>query len=306
MYNKLLTKPFIKSISYQSPKLNILQSALIHCYNNIPYSTFPYIFNQINSRKSLKHFSSGNSIAMCYYIKQYLKEKQINSYLIPATLPNYLIKPDYLTIAHVAIAVPSHDNIIWILDPGLYLIDPVKIIISQILDSKINYHKKTTQFNIYDNSIETIIYHINYNSNQETLNKYQHIPKQTYNIIFTGNQTNSEQTTDKQTTWKYYLREIINPDKAITSFLINSQIPYNPHIIIINKLPNTIQCELIIYITANTIFIKHYNKVIYNNKQSNIPSKLLHHLSKRLNPYFNNRLSYYLDTNHMMSDSINF
>ena len=78
------------------------------------------------------------------------------------------------------------------------------------------------------------------------------------------------------------------------------------HIIIINKLPHTIQCELIIYITANTIFIKHYNKIIYNNKGLNIPSKLLHHLSKRLNPYFNNRLSYYLDSNHIMSDSINF
>ena len=296
MYNKLLTKPFIKSTSYQSPKLNILQSALIHCYNNIPYSTFPYIFNQVDSRKSLKHFNSGNSIAMCYYIKEYLKKYNIKSYLIPATLPDNLMKPKYLTIAHVAIAVPSHDNIIWILDPGLYLIEPIKIMISQILDSKINLHKKTKQFNIYNNSIETINYHINYNTNQDKLNKYQHIPKQTYNIIFAS----------KQTTWKYYLREIINPDKAITSFLINTQIPYNPHIIIINKLPHTIQCELIIYITSNTIFIKHYNKVIYNNKRSNISSKLLHHLSKRLNPYFNNRLSYYLDTNHIISDSIKF
>ena len=80
---------------------------------------------------------------MCYYIKQYLKENKINSYLIPATLPEYLMKPEYLTIAHVAIAVPSQDNIIWILDPGLYLIDPIKIIISQISDSKI-YHKNET------------------------------------------------------------------------------------------------------------------------------------------------------------------
>ena len=116
MYNKLLTRPFIKSTSYQSPKLDILQSALIDCYNNIPYSTFPYIFNQVNSRKSLKHFSSGNSIAMCYYIKQYLKENKINSYLIPATLPEYLIKVDYLSIAHVAISFPLHDNIIWLFD----------------------------------------------------------------------------------------------------------------------------------------------------------------------------------------------
>ncbi len=92
MYNKLLTRPFIKSTLYQSPKLNILQSALIDCYNNIPYSTFPYIFNQVNSRKSLKYFSSGNSIAMCYYIKQYLKENKINSYLIPETFPEYLMK----------------------------------------------------------------------------------------------------------------------------------------------------------------------------------------------------------------------
>lgn len=306
MYNKLFTRPFIKSTPYQSPKLNILQSALLHCYNNIPYSTFPYIFNQVDSRKSLKHFNSGNSIAMCYYIKQYLKKYKIKSYLIPATLPDYLMKPEYLTIAHVAIAVPSHDNIIWILDPGLYLIDPIKIMISQISDSKINLQKNTKQFNIYDNSIELINYHINYNSNQEKLNQYQHIPKHTYNIIFTNKQTTTKQTTTKQTTWKYYLREIINPDRAITSFLINAQIPYNPHIIIINKLSHTIQCELIIYITVNTIFIKHYNKVIYNNKRSNIPSKLLHHLSKRLNKYFNNRLLYYLDSNHIMSESINF
>ena len=159
------------------------------------------------------------------------------------------MKPEYLTIAHVAIAVPSHDNIIWILDPGLYLIDPIKIMISQISDSKINLQKNTKQFNIYDNSIELINYHINYNSNLEKLNQYQHIPKHTYNIIFTN-----KQTTTKQTTWKYYLREIINPDRAITSFLINAQIPYNPHIIIINKLPHTIQCELIIYITEYHIY----------------------------------------------------
>ena len=58
MYNKLLTRPFIKSTLYQRPKLNILQSVLIDCYNNIPYSTFPYTFNQVNSRKSLKYFNS--------------------------------------------------------------------------------------------------------------------------------------------------------------------------------------------------------------------------------------------------------
>ena len=56
------------------------------------------------------------------------------------------MKPEYLTIAHVAIAVPAYDNIIWILDPGLYLIDPITITISEILDSKIYYHKKTKQF----------------------------------------------------------------------------------------------------------------------------------------------------------------
>tara|TARA_A100001015_G_scaffold11044_1_gene13244 strand:+ start:1266 stop:2144 length:879 start_codon:yes stop_codon:yes gene_type:complete len=292
MYNKLITRPFIKFIPEQSLKIKILESALINCYNNIPYSTFPYIFNQVNSRKSLKHFSSGNSVAMCYYIKQYLKKYKITSYLIPATLPNNLIQPKYLMIAHVAIAVPSHNNIIWILDPGLYLLEPVKIVISQIQSN----YKNTKQLNIYNNTIESINYYINYNNHQEKLNQYQHIPKQTYNILFTN----------KDISWKYYLREIINPDKAITSFLINAQSHYNPHIIIINKLSNTIQCELIIYITANTIFIKHYNKVIYNNKRSDIPSKLLHHLSKRLNPYFNNRLLYYLDSNHIMSDSINF
>ena len=291
MYNKLFTRPFIKSTPYQSPKLNILQSALLHCYNNIPYSTFPYIFNQVDSRKSLKHFNSGNSIAMCYYIKQYLKKYKIKSYLIPATLPDYLMKPEYLTIAHVAIAVPSHDNIIWILDPGLYLLEPVKIVISQIQSN----YKNTKQLNIYNNTISTN-YYINYNNYQEKLNQYQHIPKQTYNILFTN----------KDISWKYYLREIINPDKAITSFLINAQSHYNPHIIIINKLSNTIQCELIIYITANTIFIKHYNKVII------IINGRIYHLNYYI-IYLNVlihiliiKLLYYLDSNHIMSDSINF
>ena len=293
MYNKLFTKPFINSISYQSPKVNILKSALVNCYNNVAYSTFPYIFNQINSRKSLKYFSSGNSIAMCYYIKQYLKKYNIYSYLIPATLPDNLIKSEYLTIAHVAIAVPSHNNIIWILDPGLYFLEPIKIIITRVHQLKSNSYKNTSRFNIYNNTIETINYHINYNSKPEKLNQYQYIPKKTYNIIFTS----------KNTSWKYYLREIINPDKAITSFLINTNIPYNPYIIIINKLSDRIQCELILNITATTIYIKYYNKVIYNNNLSNISSKLLHHLSKRLNRYFNNRLLYYLDRNHIVSDS---
>ena len=304
MYNKLLTRPFLKSAPYQIPTINILHSALINCYNNVPYSTFPYIFNQVNSHKSLKYFSSGSSVAMCYNIKYYLKQNNIKSYLIPATLPDNLKYPEYLTIAHTAIAVPSHNNIIWILDPGLYLIHPIKIIIPQASHHQTTHqtthhqttHQTTERYNIFNNNIELVDYFTEYVSNQQKLNKYQQLPKQTYNIIFTS----------KESIWKYYLREIINPDKAITSFLINTQISRKPQIIIINRLQNSIQCELMINITANTILIKYYNKVIYNNKIANLSNKLIHHLSKRLNPYFNNRFIYYLDTNHIIPDTIIF
>jgi len=61
-------------ISYQPVNNTILKEAMIHCYNNICFSTFPYIdYNTPLSKDTITKYNSGNCIAMSYFVKGYLK-----------------------------------------------------------------------------------------------------------------------------------------------------------------------------------------------------------------------------------------
>ena len=292
MYNKLVTRPFIKTIPYQTPSIHILQEALNNCSNNIPFSTFPYIFNQTDSKKALKHLQSGNCIALSYYIKQYLKLRNIKSHLIPASIPNRYKREGYLDIAHVAVAVPSQNNIIWILDPAFYFTSPMKI---ELDNYGINKH---TMSDIYNNSIDDLDYELQLLPKQQRLNMYQQFPKHTYRV-------KTALSKDLQDAWYYYLREISNPDKAISSFFINLR-KHEPFITITRQENNIARCELMIRLVDDKITIKHYNELIYEGLIIDMPVALVHHLSKQLSPYFNNKLPYYLDINHIAPEQIYF
>ena len=59
-----------------------------------------YVTQQLNSKQSIKNTQSGNCVALCQRLKLQLKKLyDIDSYLIPATVPSYIYKEGYLTIA---------------------------------------------------------------------------------------------------------------------------------------------------------------------------------------------------------------
>ena len=151
MYNKLITKPFLYKCKNQNINEKIIINELRECYNNIAFSTFPYISKSLNSMKSIKKTNSGNCIALSMYIKNNLKKKyNIKSFLIPSTIPQYLISDGYLDISHVVLAIPLDELNYFIIDPSFYFLKPIKI---NLTNNSIN---TVTSMCIYSNKVNKI------------------------------------------------------------------------------------------------------------------------------------------------------
>jgi hypothetical protein len=287
MYNKLITKPFIHK--YYITNINItkhiLINALFNCLNNIAFSTFPYIVNKYNSKQSLKKTNSGNCIALSLFIKDFLKNKyNITSFLIPATIPNNLKLKGYLDISHVALCIPKNEYIYYILDPAFYFLEPLEINL---------YNKNNNDIKsmcIYSNNIYNIKSYLEIKKNKIIFNNFQQIPKNTYycECYYSFN------SDDK---WKYILREIINPDNAITSFfikikkkpfLVSTYIDYNNMTIlkdIIFKLTNKVKID----IKNDYNLIKKSKNDLTNTDKNIIKMKLKKYLNNDILKYiFNN------------------
>ena len=167
---------------------------------------------------------------MCIIINVYskkLKKQNIKSYLVPATIPKKYQLPDYLEISHVALAIPINNNEIFLFDAAFYFLNPMHVNLNQSKDivkyvfSK-NIYQDETAIELPDyKSIDIVKYNLDYLTDDLILNGYQTIPKNTFFI-------NSRYKNDPSDTWKYFLIEVINPDRAITTFFIN--IKKNPFI----------------------------------------------------------------------------
>jgi len=222
MYEKLKTR----LIKFENRKISkeILKQALDACYTECAFSTFPYIHGKLTSSKdAIKKYSSGCCIALCIFIKDWLKTKGIISYLIPATIPSKYKMPGYLHIAHVALVVPIDEKRVYLIDAAFYFIEPV------IIDLRINKNTKLTMKDIYIEEVETELSKyttINVvkcrtlkTTKRIQFNEYQSIPKNTRYIS-----CHSEEGLE----WEYYIREVINPDDAICKFFVG--IRTNPFI----------------------------------------------------------------------------
>ena len=114
---------------------------------------------------------------------------------------------------------------------------------------------------------------------------YLKIPKDTYicNTHYTNNTFDS---------WEYILREIINPDLAITNFFISS-IKY-PHITT-TYIENHI-CKMYVYlkyIDKENIKISIKHQELYNGLIKNIPNNLKNYINNLVYPYFNKHIKYH-------------
>lgn len=290
MYNKLITNSFLKQITTQNISEDILINCLEDCYKNTAFSTFTYIFHNMNSEQSIKKTNSGNCISLSMYLRNYLKVKyNIHSYLIPATIPNKYKHQGYLDISHVALAVPKNSSIIYILDPAFYFLNPIKVDINSMKCSTV-FSKNIYEYEYSNNlknysSIDTIESCPGQLIDDKKFNKFQSIQKNTY-------YAKSYYKNDVTDFWFYFLTEVINPDTAITSFFI--AIKKNPFIVTSVLDTNSI-CKLNLFITITPdnlqITDQFRKKNIYDLNNLDI-NKIK---SLKLKPFLINNILDYVD-----------
>jgi len=259
MYHKISLENFMNKDYNQNINQKQIMSSLKHCYKHVAFSTFPYIIKNNNSNESIKKFKSGNCVALSIYLKKYLKLKyNIESFLIPATIPKSFSNEKYLNLSHVALAIPKNDRKVYIADVAFYFLSPIKVILNS-KNSRKNYSKniyqKETNSNVKDyESIDKVISKTEKVNEDMELNKYQTIPKDT--IL-----SKCYFESDIFDSWNYYLIEIKNPDCAISNFF--SCVRFHPFIVITSIDKNGIcESEYNIRIQKNYITIKQKEKLI--------------------------------------------
>ena len=275
MYYPLKLKKFTsKNINKKYIDHNLIEELMLKNMQECPYNTFPYIFGN-NSKQSQKKYNSGNCVAMSINLQNMLKKHNIKSYLIPATIPKMYNSSDLLYVSHVALIIFVNENKAYIVDPAFYFLQPMKIDVNNKNIDTIKWK------NIYQGIEEDLKYKLNYVDEKYTYNKYQYIPKDIYSVETYENEY------DK---WFYFLIEVINPDKAISSFhLTSKKYPF------LAELDNNLNLKLYIKFTdKENIKIKYNNELIYTGYVNKIPdyisnlihSDLIYMLGKNYNNFF--------------------
>lgn len=287
MYFQLITKK-LRNIPNQVLSEDEVIEILDDCYKNCAFSIFPYLFH-INSEQAIEKYNSGDCVALSIYIKNRLKKINIQSYLIPATIPNKYKLEGFLEISHVALCIPLSFNKFYVVDPAFYFLNPIIIDLNNPENENIVYSK-----NIYKNeeknmlvdytTIDKIKYKVELLDKTVVFNKYQTIPSNTYYV-------HTYYTDDAMDSWKYFLIEILNPDEAITTFFINiKKTPF-----ITTTVPDNngiLTLEDYVLIEDNNIKFKHAKNteiIDKNDLTSDTIDKINHKLFKFLdNKNFSN------------------
>ena len=227
-YKPLITRDIDDYNTHLQITENHIIDVLEDCYQNTAFSTFPYLFHNYNSQEAINNMNSGNCIALSLYVKQKLKEKyDINSCLIPATIPKKYQRSTYLDISHVAVLIPidnsDNDTGFFIADPAFYFINPIEINIKDftpkiVFGKNIYTVEYTDDYRNYK-SIDKILIQLDYIDNDKKFNEWQTIKGGTYFVT-------CFEVNDPADTWSYFLTEIMNPDEAITGFFLKEQQPF--------------------------------------------------------------------------------
>jgi hypothetical protein len=261
IYVKMKTKPFVHKLCTQLVDKNTLINALFECYQNNAFSTFPYISYGFSSYSSIKRLNSGNCIALALFLKKYLLHNNINSYLIPATIPPSLQKEGYLDLAHVAVAVPSSDKTIYIIDPAFYFLEPIELKESMCNPAEFR------MIDILSNSVSNIEYSLTRTLESKQYNQYQSVPKNTYITQCTNK-------SDPGDYWTYILREISNPDNAVGKFFINIRnLPFIVTTVVEDGL--CIKNIRVFIYPNNMISIYKRDDLLYSGPIENIPTLII-------------------------------
>ena len=124
-----------------------IREALAASYENIAFSTFPYLSYKLSlSSHTLDKYHSGNCIAMTIFLKRYLQSNhKVRSFIVPATVPNIFRVQGTPDICHVSLLIPTTETSYCILDPAFYFLEPLHVDIKNpqpyLIDS-MNIHKQ--------------------------------------------------------------------------------------------------------------------------------------------------------------------
>ena len=189
-------------------------------------------------------------------------------------------------------AIPKNNKEIFIADPAFYFLNPIKVNLSNFKPSNVfskEIYTEEISDNLKDyNSIQLIIANTKKLNGDIILNEYQKIPKNT--IISEVYYEN-----DPEDKWVYYLKEILNPDEAVTEFFIG--IRSEPFIMTTIIDSNGIS-------KGNGFFsLSKYGRVKISEKDKdrnyynidNIPKNKLNTVREFTKPYFKNNLDDYLN-----------
>ena len=259
MYFQMKTRPIPKPVKRTHNLQHKIKDVLLDCFEHNAFSTFPYIVDGYTSKQAINKTNSGNCISLSMFIKdQLMKRYGVSSYLVPATVPSYIYKEGYLDVCHVSLVIPINASSYYLIDPAFYFLEPVLIHTKQP-------SQPVRSMNIYDNKVDMVYSTLKSYDTRTLLNDYQSFPKDTKFCQCHYNDKSDD-------TWNYYLREIVNPDQAISKFFITIR---NEPFFVSTKLDHENKCikDLIIRThRGEDVSIKLNDETIYDGPVYTIPT----------------------------------
>jgi hypothetical protein len=182
-------KPIVMKKQIMNEK--IMKEALYACYENIAFSTFPYIRYKLkSSEKTLARYNSGNCIALSMFLKRYLKENyRVKSYIIPATVPSIFRVEGTPDVCHVSLLIPITTTTFYIVDPAFYFLEPI--------------HAKDFKPHTLDSM---------------NIHTQQHTP-----IHYIQENDSVRCYFNPEDPWFYYTQEVLDPDESIGCHFIRQK-----------------------------------------------------------------------------------
>lgn len=253
------TRPIPKPVKRTPNLQHKIKDVLLDCFEHNAFSTFPYIVDGYTSKQAINKTNSGNCISLSMFIKdELMKRYGVSSYLVPATVPSYIYKEGYLDVCHVSLVIPINASSYYLIDPAFYFLEPVLIHMKQP-------SQPVRSMNIYDNKVDIVHPKLKSYDTRTLLNDYQSFPKDTKFCQCHYNDKSDD-------TWNYYLREIVNPDQAISKFFITIR---NEPFFVSTKLDHENKCikDLIIRThRGEDVSIKLNDETIYDGPVYTIPT----------------------------------
>ena len=277
MYYKLNTRPFLHTTDNQRVTFENLKQVLNNHYDTAAFSIFPYLNEKKNSKKCIEN-NAGNCISLSMRIQDILKNKNknkkpITSFLIPSTIPSTFNRDGYQPITHVALFVYVNSRYGYIIDPAFYFTEPIRV------DLRTDAPGVACMRNIHTESDDIVNYNTYQFPNRVDYSEYQRIPKDTLAV----NCNFEKDTSDK---WSYILREITNPDKAISSFYVNLN-KMRPFIMSTKVTDEGLKQDCAIHKRKdNQVEIKQDNTTLFYGDVDSIPPNLKTLIKEKLGKYF--------------------